>query len=115
MHPAAPATAGCCQGSRTARAAGTVRARPSPYLNACGGRCHRRRNTSRRRDGATPLAHLLAPHRVVEAALRQQLVVTALLDNATALEDVDAIGVHDRGETVRDQNSDRVAGAVHLA
>ena len=97
------------------RAAGSGRARPSLYLNARGGRCHGRRDARRRRHGTTPLAHLLAPHRVVETALLQQLVVTALLDDAATLEDVDAIRVHDRGEPVRDENRDRVASAVHLA
>ena len=59
-----------------------------------------------RRD--PPLADLLAPHRVVEALELEQLVVAADFDDPTAFEHVNAIGVHDGRQSVRDQDRDDV-------
>jgi hypothetical protein len=41
-------------------------------------------------------AYLLAPHGVVEALAIQQLFVTAVLDDPTALKDIDAMRVEHR-------------------
>ena len=56
-----------------------------------------------------PLADLLAPHRVVQPLLREQLVVAAGLDDAPALQHVDAVGVHHRRQPVGDEDGDHVA------
>ena len=57
---------------------------------------------------ASRFAHLLPPHRVVQALALEQFVVRARLDDAAALQHVDAVGVHHRRQPVRDQNRDRV-------
>ena len=71
---------------------------------------------SRGRDGrrtrrfhAAPLANLLAPHRVVQALQRDQLVVASGLDDAAALEHVNPIGVQDRRQAVGDEDGNRLA------
>src|SRR6185503_11500664 len=63
----------------------------------------------------TALANLLPPHRIVQTLLRDELVVAADLDNTAALEHVDAIGVKNRRQAMRDENRHRLAGARHVA
>ena len=55
-----------------------------------------------------PFADLLAPHRVVEALELEQLVVAADFDDAAALEHVNAVGVHDGRQPVRDEDRDDI-------
>src|SRR5688500_12052962 len=57
----------------------------------------------------SPLAHLLAPHRVIQPLRFDELLVPSRLRDAAALEDVDAIGVHNGGQTMRDHHGDHVA------
>src|SRR5258707_1089347 len=56
---------------------------------------------SHQADGSA-FSHLLPPHGVVQTFSIDQFVVAAVLDDLAALEDVDSVGVQDRGETVRD-------------
>src|SRR4051812_27610374 len=66
-----------------------------------------RRNGGAGRHGAA-FTNLLPPHRVVKTFLLEQLLVCPELDDASTLEDVDAIGVHDRRQPVRNQDRDHV-------
>ena len=66
-----------------------------------------------RHVGARPPAG--ATSRSTGRASLEQLVVPALLDDPAALEDVDAIGVHDRREAVRDQDRDGVPARFDVA
>jgi hypothetical protein len=52
------------------------------------------------------LADLLTPHCIVQSRPLEQVFVLAGLDDLSALENVDAIGVHYRGQAVRDQDRD---------
>ena len=61
------------------------------------------------------LADLLAPYRVVQATLVEQLVVPARLDDPATLQHVDPVGVHDRREAVRDEDRDAILVARDLA
>src|SRR5690349_1890152 len=47
-------------------------------------------------------------HRTVPAAERNQLVMTAQLDHFAVFENANAVGMANRGETMRDQNGGRV-------
>ena len=53
--------------------------------------------------GCAVLADLLPPQGGVEAFPFEQLGLTAGFHNASPLQDVDAIGVQDRGQAVRNQ------------
>src|SRR3974390_2479444 len=55
-----------------------------------------------------PLAHLLAPHRIVKPPIGEQFVVASMLDDAAALEYVNAVGVHDGRQAVSNQDGDGV-------
>src|ERR1035441_5534566 len=65
--------------------------------------------------GRAALTHLLAPHGVIEAPVGQQLGVAAELDDAPALQHVDAVGVEHRGEAVGDQAGDGIAAGGDVA
>src|SRR5664279_1199211 len=72
---------------------------------------------NRRRTGeiAAALAHLLAPHGVVQSPVGQQLGVTAEFDDAPALQHVDAVGVEHGGKAVCDQAGDGIAAGGDVA
>src|SRR3954466_9399339 len=63
----------------------------------------------------TALADLLPPHRVIEPFPVDQFLMPSGLDNPAALEHVDAVGVQDRREPVRDQHGDRITAGRHIA
>jgi hypothetical protein len=65
--------------------------------------------------GAATLADLLPPHRVVQPFLLDQFLMPSGFDDAAALEDVDAVGVQDGREPVRDEHGDRVAAGGDVA
>ena len=52
---------------------------------------------------------LLGPHPLVEAAAREELGVGAALDDAAAVHDDDAVGVHHGAESVGDHHSGGLA------
>jgi hypothetical protein len=69
----------------------------------------------RRGDALFSFAHLLPPHRVIQTALRQQLLVSPELDDPAALQHVNAIGMKHGREAVRDQARDRVPAGRDVA
>jgi hypothetical protein len=75
---------------------------------------HRRRHPRHSRRYRPAFAHLLAPHGVVEAFALQEVGVAAGFDDVAPFEDVDAVGVEDGRQAVRDEDGDEVAGR-HLA
>jgi hypothetical protein len=63
----------------------------------------------------SPFPNLLPPHREVESLPVQKLVVRAGLDDSATLQNVDAVGVHDRRQPVSDENRHRFAIAGNVA
>ena len=60
-------------------------------------------------------ANLLPPHRVVQTFLVEQLGMPSKFHDASTLQHVDTVGVHHRGQPMRNQNRDRLLIGCNLA